>query len=169
MAETDKNLLVLGKVSGLYGVRGWFKVHSYTEPREAILDYAPWLVKADGDWRAVAIAEGRRHGKSVIARLEGIEDREQAAAFVGYEIAVAREAMPETDRGEYYWADLEGLRVVHKNGRSLGKVAYLIGTGANDVMVVQGDRERLIPFVHGKTVLDVDTAAGVISVDWEWD
>ena len=169
MAETEKNRVVLGKVSGLYGVRGWLKVHSYTDPREAILDYGPWLLNVDGDWRTIAIAEGRKHGKTVIARLDGVEDRDHAETFVGDEIAVARESMPATASGEFYWADLEGLQVVHKNGQALGKVAYLIGTGANDVLVVQGDRERLIPFLHGETVLDVDTSAGVINVDWEWD
>ncbi len=101
--------------------------------------------------------------------LEGIEDREQAATRVGCDIAVLREDLPDAEDGTYYWADLEGLRVVNRDGAELGKVAYLMETGANDVLVTAGERERLIPFVAGEVILDVDFAKGVITVDWEWD
>ena len=101
--------MVLGRVAGLYGVKGWVKLHSYTEPREAILDYKDWLLIRDNDQRAVRLAEGKRHGKTVIARIDGVADRDHAAGLVGDEIAVLREQMPDTCRDEYYWADLEGL------------------------------------------------------------
>ncbi len=155
----------LGRISGLFGVRGWVKVFSHTVPREAILDYDVWIL---GD-REVRVIEGKRHGKSVIARLEGIEDRDQAATLIDTEISVDREALPNTDQGEYYWTDLEGLEVIHCDGTSLGKVAYLIETGANDVLVVKGEIERLVPFVMGQVVLEVDLEAGRIQVDWEFD
>ena len=161
--------MILGRVTGLYGVKGWFKVHSYTEPREAVLDYKDWLLSRDGTWQSVRLAEGKRHGKTVIARLEGIEDRDKAATYTGDDIGVAREQLPATGRGEYYWADLEGLQIVHIDGRSLGKVAYLLATGANDVLVVHGDQEILIPFVQEEIIKGVDLAGGVINVDWEWD
>jgi len=166
---TETKPVILGQVTGLHGVKGWVKVHSYTDPREAILDYKDWLLVRDGDWQAVRVAEGKRHGKTVIARLEGVDDRDVAANYVDDEIGVPREQLPDTGRGEFYWADLEGLRVVHSDGRILGKVAYLLATGANDVLVVQGDQEVLIPFVQGEVIKDVDLAAGVINVDWEWD
>lgn len=169
MALTDGKPVILGRVTGLYGVKGWFKVRSFTEPREAILDYKDWLLFRNGDSRAARLAEGKRHGKTIVARIEGCDDRDDAAAYVGDDIAVRREALPGTQRGEWYWADLEGLRVLHKDGRELGKVAYLLATGANDVLVVQGDREILIPFVKDDVIKDVDLAAGVINVDWEWD
>jgi 16S rRNA processing protein RimM len=120
-------------------------------------------------WREVDVAEGRKQGKTVIARLDGITDRELAAALVGATIGIARENLPETESGEYYWADLEGLQVVHGDGRVLGKVAYLLATGANDVLVVQGEQEILVPFVRNEVIKDVDLAAGIINVDWEWD
>lgn len=161
--------MILGQVTGLYGIKGWVKVHSYTEPREAILDYKDWLLLRDGDWQAVRIAEGKRHGKTVIARLEGVDDRDAAATYVDDEIGVPREQLPDTGRDEFYWADLEGLQVVHTDGRVLGNVAYLLATGANDVLVVQGNQEILIPFVQGEVIKDVDLAAGVINVEWEWD
>ena len=115
------------------------------------------------------MAEGKRHGKSVIVRLEGIEDRDQAAMLVGSDIAVSREDLPEPEPGQYYFRDLEGMQVVDKHGTELGIVAYVMETGANDVLVTKGERERLIPFVADEVILDVDLATGVISVDWEWD
>ncbi len=142
---------------------------SYTQPREAILDYERWWLQRGADWQSATVAEGKRHGKTVIARLEACEDRDAAATLVGADIAVERAELPAVENGSYYWADLEGLRVVHRDGTELGRVAYLLETGANDVLVTEGERERLIPFVAGEIILDVDLENGVIHVDWEWD
>ncbi len=161
--------MILGRIAGLYGVQGWVKVHSYTDPRDAVLEHAEWLLDREGAWQACELVEGKRHGKGIIAKLAGVDDRDAAAEYVGIDIGVPREQLPETEPGEYYWTDLEGLRVVHKDGRELGTVAYLLETGANDVLVTEGERERLIPFVMGRVVLDVDLDDGVITVDWEWD
>ncbi len=161
--------VVLGRISGLFGVRGWVKVYSYTEPREAVLDYRRWLLSRKDGWQEATVAEGQRHGKTIIARIDGYVDRDQAAALIGTDIAVPRDELPETEKGEFYWSDLEGLTVVHRDGTELGKVAHLLETGANDVMVVRGEKERLVPFVMNKVVLGVDLDEGVIEVDWEWD
>ena len=159
----------MGRISGLFGVRGWVKVYSYTEPREAVLNYDRWLLGRKDGWQEATVAEGKRHGKTIIARLDGYVDRDQAAGLVGADIGVPREAMPETESDQYYWSDLEGFRVLHRDGTELGKLAYLLETGAHDVMVVQGEQERLIPFVLDKVVLGVDLDKGEIEVDWEWD
>ena len=169
MTDALRQPVILGRVVGLFGVRGWVKVHSYTEPREALLEYRGWLLGRDGDWQPVEVAEGRQHGKGIVVRLQGIEDRDAAAELLGSDIGIDRDALPEAEDGRYYWADLEGLTVVHRDGTELGKVAYLMATGANDVLVVDGPVERLIPFVPETVILDVDLAAGVIRVDWEWD
>ncbi len=161
--------VVLGRISGLFGVRGWVKVYSYTEPREAVLDYKRWLLSRKDGWQEATVAEGQRHGKTIIARIDGYVDRDQAASLSGTDIAVPRDELPETEQGEFYWSDLEGLTVVHRDGTELGKVAHLLETGANDVMVVRGEKERLVPFVMNKVVLGVDLDEGVIEVDWEWD
>ena len=161
--------MLLGRIVGLFGVRGWVKVFSYTQPREAILDYDRWCLKQGDAWQTTEVVEGKRHGKSVIARFAGIEDRDAAAELVGRDIAIERDDMPGPADGSYYWSDLEGLKVVHRDGTEMGRVAYLLETGANDVLVTEGDKERLIPFVVEKVILDVDLAAGVITVDWEWD
>ena len=171
--------VVLGRVSGLYGVKGWVRVFSYTEPRDALLDYRHWLLRSGGGWLEKAVVDGRRHGKSVVARFAGIDDRDQAEEWVGADIAVTRESLPATGEGQYYWADLDGLEVRHRGGRVLGRVAHMLATGANDVMVVRpeeqaksagrGTEEILIPFVPGMYILRVDIEEGVIDVDWEWD
>jgi 16S rRNA processing protein RimM len=144
-------------------------VYSYTQPREAILKYDRWFLKKDGAWRDTKVAEGKKHGKGVVLRLEGVEDRDQAALLIDCEIAIERSGLPATEDDSYYWADLEGLKVVHRDGTELGNVAYLLETGANDVLVTTGSPERLIPFVLDDVIVDVDLAAGVISVDWELD
>ena len=159
----------MGRIVGLFGVRGWVKVFSYTDPREAILSYEGWLLGRKGDWKPAEVAEGQRHGKSVIAHFVGVDDRDRAAALVGSEIAVLREALPETAEGQYYWLDLIGLRVMHRDGTDLGEVRSMLQTGANDVMVVQGEQERLIPFVKNEVVISVDMVERIINVDWEWD
>lgn len=117
----------------------------------------------------MGVAEGKRHSKTVIARLEGIDDRDQAAELLGCDIAVPRAALPEPDDGHYYFSDLEGLQVVDREGADMGTVAYVMETGANDVLVTKGERERLIPFIAGEVIVDVNLAKGVITVDWEWD
>ncbi len=161
--------VILGRITGIFGVRGWVKVFSYTEPREAVLDYGRWLLSKDGGWREAKVAEGKRHGKTVIARIEGVDDRDEAKALIGIDIGVPRDELPDTEEGHYYWADLEGLDVVRRDGSRVGTVAELLETGANDVMVVTGEREILIPFVMDRVIVDVDLAEGVITVDWDWD
>ena len=174
MAPTDKGRepqdpVILGRISGVFGVMGWVKIFSYTEPREAILEYRDWLLMRDGKWQTTTFAEGKKHGKTVIVKFANIDDRDVAAAYVGADIAVPREKMPDLGEGHYYWSDLEGLSVVHRDGTVLGNVAYLLATGANDVLVVKGDQEVLIPFILEKVILDVDLVERVIKVDWAWD
>ena len=97
-------------------------------------------------------------------------DRDQAAALVGAELGIRRSELPDTEEGSYYWSDLEGLTVETTAGKALGQVAYLLETGADDVLVVRREGgETLIPFVNGQVVRKVDLEKGVICVDWEWD
>ena len=162
--------VLLGRISGFFGVKGWVKVYSYTEPREAILDYGDWLLDRNGDWQTFVPVEGKRHGKTVIAKLEGIDDRDQAAELLDCEIGIRREHLPEPEQGTYYFSDLEGLEVEHLDGSRLGAVAYVLETGANDVLVLKdGDKERLVPFVVDRVIREVNLDEGVIRVDWEWD
>lgn len=160
--------MVVGEFVGAYGVRGWSHIRSFTQPLENLLGYLPWRIGAEGHWSEVEVTEGRRHGRGLIAKIEGVDDRESAAGLRGSLIAVRREQLPDR-KGEFYWADLEGLEVRTREGESLGRIDHLMETGANDVMVVKGDRERLIPFVQGQYVVDIDLEAGQIVVDWDAD
>lgn len=163
--SADNRLVVLGRIAGVYGVRGWVRVHSDTAPRENILRYSPWMV--GGQPRTVA--EGRRHGKGLVARLEGCDDRDQAVTLVGQSIEIRRDQLPPPRPDEFYWADLEGLQVETLEGVDLGVVDHLFETAANDVVVVRGERERLIPFLWGDVIKDVDFSAGLLRVDWDPD
>jgi len=165
----ERKRIVIGKVGGPFGIKGWIKLLSHTEPRDKIVEYSPWLLKHGGEWKEWEVAEGHAHGKGVIARLEGVTDRDQALALMGAEIAVWRDQLAETKPGQYYWADLVGSDVQLEGGRSLGKVEGLMATGSNDVLVVKGDRERLIPFIQGQVIKRVDLGAGIIVVDWDPD
>lgn len=145
------------------------KVFSYTEPREAILKYNGLLLGRNGDWQPIKVAEGQRHGKTVILHLEGFDDRDQAAALIGTEIGAMRSELPEPEDGHYYWLDLIGLKVVHRDGTELGTIKDMLETGAHDVMVVAGEQERLIPFIKDEVVINVDLQEKRVDVDWEWD
>jgi 16S rRNA processing protein RimM len=159
----------MGHVGVPFGIRGWIKVHAYTESGDGLLDYPVWWLGRNGQWREFKVLDGAQHPKSLVARLAGCDDREAAALLRGSEIAVPREYLPQTDDGEYYWADLIGLGVENIQHQPLGQVTGLLETGANDVLVVrQGEHERLIPFVD-QVVLEVDIDAGKIRVDWGLD
>ncbi len=160
----DKPVLA-GKISGCHGVRGWVKVYSYTRPRENITQYRQWLI--DGQPYQVRAA---KHGKSVIAKIEGIDDRDAAVHLVDKEIYLPRESLPQPAEGEYYWNDLIGMDVENTEGIAFGSVSKLLETGAHDVLVIQGeDRERLVPFVMDTYVKQVDMDNNRITVDWHQD
>lgn len=162
-------MVILGRVAGLHGVRGEFKVYSYTRPREGILEYERCYFREDGRWIPRQLVAGKRHGKTVIASAEGITDRDQAARLMNSDIAVPRSELPALREGEYYWVDLIGLEVRTTGGVVLGRVASLLETGAHDVLEVHGERSRLIPFVQGQVVRTVDLEAGEMVVDWDPD
>jgi 16S rRNA processing protein RimM len=164
---TAQQRVILGRIGGLYGVRGWVKLWSFTDPVENLLDYQEVELGREGAWRPARLAEGRRQGQALVARFEGCADRDDAALLVGAELAVMRDRLPAPAAGEYYWADLVGLRVVTTGGVELGRVDHMMATGANDVMVVKGERERLLPFLPGRFVNEVDLAGGLIVVDWD--
>lgn len=161
-----------GYIVAVHGVRGWLKVFSHTDPPENITAYAAWYLGTQ--YQPMRVLESRCSGKSILVKLASapdgvIESRDTAAAMVGEEVSIARGDMPRTEPGEYYWADLIGLEVATTGGRKLGTVERLFPTAANDVLVVHGERERLIPFLSGRTIHEVDRIRGRITVDWDAD
>jgi 16S rRNA processing protein RimM len=161
-------MITLGRVLGAWGVKGWIRVHSYTEPSDNILRFAECTLRRGAEERIERFEEGRAHrGKQIVARLASVDDRDAAEALAGFDVLVDRERFAPCEEGEYYWADLEGLEVVTHDGQKLGVVDHLFATGSNDVMVVRGERERLIPFVVGDVVQQVELSAGRIVIDWD--
>lgn len=136
-AAKPVDLIVVGRVSGVHGVRGWIKVYSETEPRENIFHYRPWYLLRRGECRRVEVSEGRVQGKGLVGHVQGCDDRDLAQRLIGATIGVSRAQFEPLDEGEYYWTDLEGLRVENREGVDLGVVDHLFETGANDVMVVR--------------------------------
>jgi len=161
--------VTMGRVSGVYGVRGWLRVRSDCEPLEQLLAYSPWQLNTGTGWRSHVLEDGKAHGLGLVAKFASVDDREQARELVGADIAVDRYQLPALAQDEYYWTDLIGLGVVTREGEELGRVTGLMQTGANDVLVVSGDRERLIPFIREQVVVAVDVGARRIEVDWDAD
>lgn len=153
----------------MFGVRGEIKIESWTEPRAAIFRYQPWTLVRAGASSSLAGVRGRIHGQALVASVPGIDERDRAQELIGSEISVPRSALPPPKAGEYYWVDLEGLSVVTVDGVALGIVSHLLDTGANHVLVVHSERERLIPFAQPQYVVEVDFVARRIVVDWDPD
>ena len=161
--------VILGRVSGVFGVKGWLKVQSYTEPRDNIVGFGAWTLRMNGVDHAFDVEEGHSHAGSVVAKLHGLDDRDRARDWVGADIVVQREQLPKIAAGELYWTDLEGLEVRTTTGTVLGTVDHLLATGGNDVLVLDSSPRLLIPFVAGDVVKEVDLTAGLIVVDWSPD
>lgn len=162
--------ILIGRIHGAFGVRGEVKLESLTEPAANIFRYQPWILRdAIGRERELAGARGRAGGKGLVATLPGIEDRDAAEVLRGVEVWVLRSALPPPRPGEFYWVDLEGMRVENTEGVDFGTVASVFSNGANDVLIARGERERLIPFVRPDYVRELDFDAGRIVVDWDAD
>tara|TARA_R110002110_G_scaffold411566_2_gene636115 strand:+ start:58079 stop:58639 length:561 start_codon:yes stop_codon:yes gene_type:complete len=175
------DLLVVGKITGAYGIKGWVKIHSYTEPQENFLSFGRWFIKRRDGLQAIEFDTGRRQGKGLVAHIVGLDDRNEVDAYRGLEVSAIASELPELAAGDYYWRDLQGLQVWCRDIGSetaddsrvlLGVVDHLIETGANDVLVVQpspdsiDERERLVPYLPEVVVTQVDLPQGKIEVDW---
>ncbi len=159
--------IIIGKIGSAYGIKGWVKVQSFTDPIDNILDYAPWYIFYQKQWQAIELMAGKPHGKGIIVQLQGCQDRNQAELYRGCEIAMGVEQLPPLDENEYYWNELIGLTVQTIEGTTLGTVDYLFTTGANDVLVLKGQKQRLIPFLQGQVVKKVDREKRLIIVHWD--
>ena len=172
---SDSGQLVVGTINGVYGIKGWVKVFSHTSPIEQILQYQPWSLHKGSKQVSIEVAQGKLHGKGLIALPDGFETRNEAESLVGYEIRIEADQLPALPKGDYYWHELEGLQVVNQAGEVLGQIVRMMETGANDVMVVAAtsdsidDQERLIPFVMGNVVEQVDIEQGLLKVNWQSD
>jgi 16S rRNA processing protein RimM len=177
MASLPTTRVLLGHITAAYGIQGWVKVHSSTDPVDNIFDYQPWQIRLASRWHTVALKRGRRCGNMLIAQLDGCEDRDKAKCYFGADIAVDQSQLPSLESGDYYWQQLIGLMVETRAGVRLGRVDRLMATGANDVLIVQGQedcnsidlKQRLIPWIPEQVIINIDTVVGTIQVDWDPD
>ena len=169
MSDNERRIL-LGRIVGAFGIRGQIKIESWTEPRDAIFRYQPWILRdVQGSEREFQGARGKESGKHLVATFPDVTDRDVVEAMRGTDIYVLRSALPPPKAGEFYWIDLEGFRVVNLEGVDFGTVSHLFSTGANDVLFVRGDRESMVPFVEPDFVKSIDFDGGLITVDWDPD
>ena len=163
-------MVVMGRVLGPFGVKGWIKIQPYTERPGSLAQYPAWWMRiAQDDWREFQPEESEQHGQHLVARMRGFVNRDEAAQFSGAEIAVCRDALPEAGAGEFYRSDLVDLKVVNLSGEELGRVKELFDNGAHDILRLEcAGGERLLPFI-ASVVKEVDVDAGEIRVDWGVD
>mgnify|MGYP003629533969 FL=1 len=166
--------VTLGKVGAVYGIKGWLKIHSFTDDQEAILDYFPWSLKLGNKIQSVDITDWRKHNNGLVVKVAGIDDRDMAQKLVGSEIFVNEDVLSDLPEGEFYWRDLIGMAVVTDKGYDLGQVSDIMETGANDVLVVKanlkdgfGKKERLIPYLMDQVILSISAEDKQICVDWD--
>ena len=166
--DPPENPVILGKITSAYGIKGWVKIHSFTDPIDAILQYQPWCLRQRGHWQQLQVEQGKIHGKSIVVKFQEVPDRNGAELLRGWEIVVDRNQLPELEDDEYYWIDLEGMEVVNEQDQFLGTVRQVMPTGANEVLVVKdAERERLIPLVMEHYVKEIDPQSNRILVDWD--
>ncbi len=163
--ESEK--IILGKINGFHGVRGFVKIFSETRPRERILKYSRFFLKGPKGWLELELESGKQHSKHVLMQFKGYNDRDSVEPFLGCELAILREDLPELEEG-VYWLDLMGLTVINLEGQTLGKIEDIFETGANDVLVVKGEHgEILIPYSVEYIVDEINLTEGFMRVDWE--
>lgn len=163
--------VVVGKIGAPYGVKGWVKINSYTETPDGIFEYAPWFLSGDKEYR---VDQWRFHGKSMVAKIDGMESRDDAERIKNLDITILASQLPDLGDDGIYWRELTGMKVVTTDGYDLGVVREIFNNGANDVVQVKanlndayGQKERLLPFVFDDVVQTVDKQAKVITVDWD--
>jgi 16S rRNA processing protein RimM len=170
--KTAETFIPVGKIAGVFGVKGWMKVFSFTQPRNNILSYSPLYLLTKGKWVEAKVTNGRVQGKGIVISLENVTEPDAVFPLIGTELAIKEHQLKPTEADEFYWSDLTGLKVINVNDEPLGEVDSIVETGAHDVLLVKDNAhkiERLIPFVMGEIVQDVNLDNGVIRVDWELD
>jgi 16S rRNA processing protein RimM len=165
-----EQIIIVGRLGAPHGLQGHLKLVSYTQPRDNIFQYQSWLIQRNQQWQPLTtLPEHQVRHQKLLVRLPDCHDCDQARAYTNAFIGIYRHQLPELTSDQYYWSDLHGLRVINQQDEDLGTVDHLLATGANDVLVVKGEREHMIPFVLHQYVLKVDLAAGRIDVDWDAD
>ena len=167
--NNQENWIVIARFGRPHGVKGFVTVHSFTEPRDNVLKYANWHAFINNKWQPMKLLRAEVQNKSIIVQIEGYPERESVAFLTNIEIAIQRGQLATLEPGEYYWHQLIGMKVINQQGEPFGNVTEIIPTGANDVLVVEGNKRHLIPYLLGQFILDIDSKQQIITVDWDMD
>jgi 16S rRNA processing protein RimM len=165
----QEDWIIVGRFGRPHGIKGLVSVNSFTEPRDNILSYSDWHAFINKCWQPVKILSVHIHNKAIVAQIEGYPERELVARLTNVDIAIHRDQLAPLDPGEYYWHQLVGMKVINQAGLSFGEVVEVMPTGSNDVLVVQGEKKHLIPYLPGRFVVDVNNTNKIITVDWDMD
>lgn len=169
MAKQVNHIVVIGSLGAPFGIKGWLKINSYTQPKENIFNYQDWLLKFSDNWQAIEVEDRLIKHNLLAIKLHGCSTPQQAKLYTHAQLGVYRESLPQLAKDEYYWDDLVGLTVINQDGVILGQIEYLFETGSNDVMVVRDDKEYLIPYLPGIFVLAVKLDKKQVVVNWDPD
>ena len=167
--NNQANWVVIGRFGRPHGIKGFVTVHSFTDPRDNILGYTNWHAFLNNQWQPIKLLCVEVYSKAIVAQIEGYPERESVARLTNIEIAVHKEQLAELEPGEYYWHQLVGMSVVNQKGDLFGEVIEVMPTGANDVLVVQGEKRHLIPYLPGQFIIEINDSQRVITVDWDLD
>lgn len=166
---TNNGRILIGKVSGCFGVKGWLKIFSYSSPRDNITSYKSWII----DGRVFESVTSKKQGKLIVAKLDGIDDKDTALLMIGQKIEIDTQQLAQLDNDQFYWRDLIGVEVTNTSGIKFGKLQSILETGAHDVIFIKGaeksQRERVIPYLMGDTIVEVDLKQNTMLVDWHED
>ena len=160
----QKEKLLIGVFGQAFGVLGWIKIISFADPKENILSYDSFFIDSGGVWQKLDFSDKRVRGQSITFKLKDVANREQAKTYTNLKIYIDRDSLPKLAQNEYYWDELEGMRVIDEKGDVLGVVSYLIETGSNDVLVLNND--KMIPYIDS-VITKVDKGTKTITVDWD--
>lgn len=167
--DNNNDWVIIGRFGRPHGIKGLVTVISFTEPRDNILSYTDWHANINHQWVPLKLPHLEMNNKSIITQVEGYQSREDVARLTNIDIAVKRHQLPPLQQGEYYWHQLIGMDVLTQEGVALGAVTEIMPTGANDVMVVVGEKRHLIPYLPGAVVVEINDTQRVITVDWDVD
>lgn len=167
--DTLDNWIVVGRFGRVHGIKGLITIHSYTEPRENILQYTQWHAHINNQWQLLSLLNIEVTNKHILAHVEGYDQREQVAALTNIVIGIQREQLPELTAGDYYWHQLIGMKVINQQGECLGSVVEILPTGSNDVLIVEGEKRHLIPYLPDDSIVEINPSLGQIIVIWDAD
>ena len=167
--DNDSDWIIVGRFGRPHGIKGLITVVSFTEPRDNIMRYNDWHARINYQWQPLKLLHLEMNNKFILAQVDGYQEREAVARLTNVDIAIKREQLPLLQQGDYYWHQLINMQVVNLQGILLGTVAEILPTGANDVLIVVGEKRHLIPYLPGTSIIEINDTQRVITVDWDAD